>query len=331
MAPALPSSNPRAFLTMPLETRRLIYRFFILQKLRFDCSDGPLRMYFQNRPKHWRTPPWPGDKTYDRYLYDTQGGGVSSTPTEEGEDKENEYEPSWLDDVGESLSFTSALPGMLLICRQITDEVEDMLYRGNTFQFSVEATQGRFTKSFSPRTKAKMRKIVLILRPRGVFSWPDFSMDPKFWDAALGHLSILAVIAERPKPPFLHARFPTGGGPRRHVRAMRGSVETSFWVPRPGRPPRRSGSGGCGWRARYHAGLGRVNASAQLPLSTPTGGGRIVPKRQVHRQHREEASAGERSSQTSIEPRCASIGLVGQGKFPTMQYHTPLSPTLSYV
>jgi len=222
MAPTLPSSNASAFLAMPLEIRRRVYRFCIPENLCFICSGDMCR---QNRPEGWVESLWRLERTWDGYdtsgayfsfeendcpHYDWESVGVSSTDGEDS-DEEGEYEPSGLDDYCQisqryrpriSLSRRSALPGLLLICRQITDEVRAMLYGGNTFTVNVHGDgQLNLVRLFSSETREKMRKMILVLRPMGVSYRPGFCMDQKIWDGVLGSLSILGVIAEQPEPP----------------------------------------------------------------------------------------------------------------------------------
>ena len=224
----LPSSNSSAFLAMPLEIRQQVYRFCIPQNLRFICSSD---MCHQNRPEGWVEPLWRLDRTWDGHdtsgadfffeendcpHYDWEGVGVFSTDGEDS-NEEDEYEPSRLDDYCQishryrpriSPSRQSALPGLLLVCRQITDEVKAMLYGGNTFTVNVHGDGGlNLVKLFGPETTEKMRKMILVLRPMGVSYRPGFCMDRKIWDGVLGNLSILGVIAEQPESPSPYA-FP---------------------------------------------------------------------------------------------------------------------------
>jgi hypothetical protein len=224
----LPSSISSAFLAMPLELRQQVYRFCIPQNLRFICSSD---MRYQNRPEGWVEPLWRLDRTWDEYdtsradfsfeendcpHYDWEGVEVSSTGGEDS-NEEDEYEPSGLDDYCQisqryrpriSPSRRSALPGLLLVCRQITDEVKAMLYGGNTFTVNVHGDGGlNLVELFGPETTEKMRKMILVLRPMGVSYCPGFCMDRKIWDGVLGNLSILGVIAEQPESPSPYA-FP---------------------------------------------------------------------------------------------------------------------------
>ena len=178
MVPTLPSSNSSAFLAMPLEIRQQVYRFCIPENLCFICSGD---MYHQNRPEGWWTGLGMGTTQVEPSFsfeendcphYDWESVGVSSTDGEDI-DEEDEYEPSGLDDYcqisqryrpGISPSRRSALPGLLLVCRQITDEVRAMLYGGNTFTVNVHGDgQLNLVGLFSPEIREKMRKMILIL------------------------------------------------------------------------------------------------------------------------------------------------------------------------
>lgn len=96
-------------------------------------------------------------------------------------------------------SRRSALPGLLLVCRQVTDEVEAMLYGGNVFQVALHGSgESDLARLFSPETRRKMRKILLVLRPMGVSYTPGFRMDTNVWDCVLGNLKVLGIVAEQP-------------------------------------------------------------------------------------------------------------------------------------
>lgn len=70
-------------------------------------------------------------------------------------------------------------PDSLLCCHQITEEAMNMLYGGNIFQVNIHG-DGQFTFAhlFNSKTREKIRKMVLILRPMGVSYHLDFRMDP---------------------------------------------------------------------------------------------------------------------------------------------------------
>ena len=209
---------------MPLELRQQVYRFCIPENLCFICSDD---MRCQNRPGGWVDPRWRWDRTGDGY---DRSGAYSSLeendyPSDDCEnvevswtdggdsDEEGEYEPSELDDYCQtswryrpriSPTRRSTLPGLLLVCRQINDEVRAMLYGKNTFIINVHGDgQSKLARLFSSETRENMRKMILVLRPMGVSYHPGFYMDRKIWDGVLSSISILGIIAEQPKSPPL--------------------------------------------------------------------------------------------------------------------------------
>ena len=217
------------FLSIPLEIRRLVYRLCIPQNMRFNCSYD---MYHQNRPQGWYEPDWHRNENLDRYDEKTQdtrsGGGDYSNDWDEDqvdsddkkqlslwqksiedrstfgvdsdEDQEHEYDQFAPDDYCQPISHKSALPGLLLICRQITDEATAMLYKGNIFEVTVHGGGQRdFKTRFCSQTRAKMRNILLALRPMGVSYRPNFRMDPSIWHETLNSLWVLGIVAEQPR------------------------------------------------------------------------------------------------------------------------------------
>ncbi|KAK5628447.1 hypothetical protein RRF57_004162 [Xylaria bambusicola] len=220
-------------LAVPLEIRRHIYGFCIPQKLTFDCSDD---MYYQNRPVGWIEPLRHINESYDRYTSDDENfldgveylhsewkGKGKLSPLEEIEEictedslveKDGSDGSSMEDDLGlcglESLQFPpssshmSSLPALLLLCRQINEEVEIMLYEGNTFTVDIHCqSQYYLERQFTKRNRERMRNIILVIRPIGVPYEPDSLMDPDIWDTVLGNLISLGVIIEQPEPPLL--------------------------------------------------------------------------------------------------------------------------------
>ncbi|KAI8675899.1 hypothetical protein NCS57_00492600 [Fusarium keratoplasticum] len=197
MASTIPTSCPRApptLLSMPLEIRLHIFHFCIPQNLCFHCSYD---IHEQNRPKGWSRPEWEDS---------SEASGAQSDPREVEEDtNEPYYEPCGLDDYCRKsrrhrpqglTSSPSALPGLLLVCRQITNEVKPLLYGGNTFTFNHEndAEYG-LSANFSSETKTLMRKMILLLRPGG----DDRGWNPSVWEGILGNILILGVIIQKPK------------------------------------------------------------------------------------------------------------------------------------
>ena len=138
---------------------------------------------------------------------------------DEDDKDDNEYEPltgegdehllSELDDHcfmckryrrGVPPSRQSALPGVLLVCRQMTEEVEMMLYGGNIFTVNVHGNGQLDLLKFSTKRRGEMRKTILVLRPMGVSYRPAFRMGPEISDSVFGNLRTLGVVAEQPEP-----------------------------------------------------------------------------------------------------------------------------------
>ncbi|KAI3324097.1 hypothetical protein HD806DRAFT_543515 [Xylariaceae sp. AK1471] len=95
---------------------------------------------------------------------------------------------------------SSALPTLLLLCHQITDEVKTILYGVNAFVVNLHGNgQNALAKRFTPKTREKMRRVLLILRPMGSTYQPWFRMDPEIWDGILANIVRLGVVAEQPK------------------------------------------------------------------------------------------------------------------------------------
>ncbi|KAK1242950.1 hypothetical protein MKX08_005762 [Trichoderma sp. CBMAI-0020] len=191
------SSNSSAFLALPLEIRRQIYGLCISHKLRYDVSST---LCYRNCPDWSEVIPddrHQGWKRYDATLIDSHG------------DDKRQREPSkgiTVKQKKSSLAFVdddrNALPGLLLCCHQITKEVTDMLYEESTFQVNIHDDKSTLADLFSSKTRLKIRKLVLILRPRGPSYRRRFRMDPDIWDGILGNLRTLAIVVEQPEPYF---------------------------------------------------------------------------------------------------------------------------------
>ncbi|KAK4032973.1 hypothetical protein C8A01DRAFT_20042 [Parachaetomium inaequale] len=194
-------------LLLPLELRRLIYGFCIPQNLTFNCSSRT-DMYDQNRPKGWTEP--------SRYLegefwhYEGRWSYLSSRERDcrcgTSPDKRNGSQPPWEDPYcwicrgyrpETPVHQGSALPG-LLVRQQITDEVETMLYGGNTFRVNLN----KGLKKFKPRQRQKMWRVILVLRP-DLDEWyypHDLVLDRRVWDGVLENLVTLRIIITQPPP-----------------------------------------------------------------------------------------------------------------------------------
>lgn len=107
---------------------------------------------------------------------------------------------------------------LLLVRRQMTDEVEELLYEGNTFTIDLDHYQSHpdnRMRQFVPRIRERIRRIILILQPieeattaptnnspypyqHGVAAPAPFSNDPDIWGPLLSNLAMLGVSISRP-------------------------------------------------------------------------------------------------------------------------------------
>ncbi|KAM0514558.1 hypothetical protein ACHAPE_006854 [Trichoderma viride] len=191
-SPLSPYSS--AFLALPLEIRRQIYGLCIPQRLRYDVSST---LRHRNCPDWFNEiPDYPpqGLERGDATSIDSDGDDERQRQLSTDTDLKQKKSPlAFVDD------HRNALPALLLCCHQITEEVTDMLYAENTFQINIhDDNESTLTDLLSSKTRQKIRKMVLILRPSGVSYRPKFRMDPDFWDGILGNLQVLAVVTEQP-------------------------------------------------------------------------------------------------------------------------------------
>ena len=196
-----------AFLALPLEIRQNIYRLCIPQNLRFHTG---WRLERTARFDRWLDCP----RIQEEYStkHDTGGDDDARTAWRVSEGEEREYKPSRLDDYfrppqeyfsKDMWSHPSALPGILLINRQINHEVEAMLYGGNTFQLLIDTyEQQSFAKRFSPTRRERIRKMILMLEPiSDEWKLPKLKLLPEIQLSLLKGISILGIIPKRPVAP----------------------------------------------------------------------------------------------------------------------------------
>ncbi|KAK7575391.1 hypothetical protein V3481_017351 [Fusarium oxysporum f. sp. vasinfectum] len=108
---------------------------------------------------------------------------------------------SMLHSIEASSSRRGALPGLLLVCRQITDEIKVMLYRSITFTVDIcDDGEAYLENLFSLEIREHFRKMILVLSSEGLCCRADFHMNQKIWDKLFSNLSILGIIVEQPEP-----------------------------------------------------------------------------------------------------------------------------------
>ncbi|KAI1170552.1 hypothetical protein F4777DRAFT_583799 [Nemania sp. FL0916] len=177
------SAPQSRLLTVPLEIRQIIYSFFIPRGLIFDCSYD---MYYQNRDLNWVSPRAIGESRADSL---TPFPLINHIPG-------STYDWDPLDDSLFLQSHQSVFPALLLTCRQITEEVEQLLYQKNTFYVNIPATGEDMERQFTRRVQENMRHVVLYLCPEER-PLPEPCLDPQIWDAVLGNLITLGVLVHQ--------------------------------------------------------------------------------------------------------------------------------------
>lgn len=93
----------------------------------------------------------------------------------------------------------SALPSLLQVCQQVSDEALDSLYSGNIFKIVLHGGGQYHLGAFSCQAnRQRIRQVMLVLRPMGVSYKPGFKMDTAIWETILPHLQNLLIVAEEP-------------------------------------------------------------------------------------------------------------------------------------
>ncbi|KAI2609950.1 uncharacterized protein GGS25DRAFT_486940 [Hypoxylon fragiforme] len=232
MASSLSVPKPSGFHAMPLEIRQQIYRWCIPRNLFINVCDD---MYWQERYEGWKKPPWHTDP-----FFSDERGTYYSSKVENCEwcdrqvamfaDKSSVprlFSPASTDYCSSCRRYSpntppsrqSALPGLLLICRQITEEVEILLYGDNTFGFDfwdndvsdlewLQQFNAEWLGQFDPDRRHKMRKIELVLRHLGGYfpltSHTDipypYILNHFQWDDVFENVTTLSIRLLGPKP-----------------------------------------------------------------------------------------------------------------------------------
>ncbi|KAM0545323.1 hypothetical protein ACHAPJ_011395 [Fusarium lateritium] len=178
-------SKPSPILAMPLELRQRIYQLCIPKNVHMIISGGVCYKA-----------PYQGDFTsVGSEICDDSSR--DSVKTSEGE-KISAITESL---IGNAIQDKSALPQLLLLCHQITDEVKAMLYNANIFQINVPPGGEMDTlKLFGCEPMDQLRKVVLVFEPEKGLGYPGSHMNPKTWDVLLGKLLTLSIIIDQLEP-----------------------------------------------------------------------------------------------------------------------------------
>ncbi|KAF5263602.1 hypothetical protein FOXYS1_5643 [Fusarium oxysporum] len=187
----LTSLNSSLFLAIPQEIRQQIYELCVPLSFRviirqdmcsIVCGEGD---GFQSEHETHGTEDVPEDFSSD--IVEADDMGFPGPPRLHG--------------IETSSSRRSALPELLLVCRQITDEIKAVLYGSITFTVEIcDDGEAYLASLFSLETREHFRKMILVLRSEGLCYRAGFHMNPKIWDKLFSNLSILGIIVEQPEP-----------------------------------------------------------------------------------------------------------------------------------
>ncbi|CAJ0544211.1 Ff.00g035030.m01.CDS01 [Fusarium sp. VM40] len=190
-----PSAKHSVFLALPGEIRRQIYELCIPINSRIViCQDSRYQVLqdgdgFQPKQETYDTED-DNDEIPEEFS--------SDIPKTDGRDFP---EPPVLQDVKKSASRRTALPEILLVCRQITDELKPVLYGSTTFTVIISGGEEKYLeKLFSLETREHFRKMILIFRTEDLSSDVDLYLNPKIWDRIFSNLLKLGIIIEQPEP-----------------------------------------------------------------------------------------------------------------------------------
>lgn len=93
---------------------------------------------------------------------------------------------------------------LLLVCRQITNEIKPMLYNNTTLAVDMcFGGQEKLESLFSPGTRDHFRKMILIFDSERLSDRTGCNMNTEVWDKILNNLSRLGLIAVQPEPQDL--------------------------------------------------------------------------------------------------------------------------------
>ena len=170
------------FLALPLELRRQIYKLCVPQNLLIG-SEAVEQIF----------------SSFESFVHDDDG----NDETVHGLDN-----CCQISDAACPPRFTKrrpgAIPGILLVSRQVSEEAQIVMYAGNTFQFFLNGTMAAHSMdiiplTFSLETRAKMRKLILFTgNPACYVTLPMIAPRYDIWNDALKNISVLGVVALPP-------------------------------------------------------------------------------------------------------------------------------------
>ncbi|KAH7236630.1 hypothetical protein BKA59DRAFT_517141 [Fusarium tricinctum] len=189
------SSKQSVFLAIPEEIRRQIYELCIPINSRIVICQDMCYCALQDGDGFQ-----PKQETYDTED-DSEEVPEDSSPDIPETDDRDLPKPPMLQDVKKSASRRTALPELLLVCRQITDELKPVLYGSTTFTVDISGDDEEYVEQlFSLETRDHFRKMILIFRNEDLSFEADRYLNSKIWDRIFSNLLKLGLIVEQPEP-----------------------------------------------------------------------------------------------------------------------------------
>lgn len=148
---------------------------------------------------------------YEQNTHDTEDiavledAGEDIIESDPVEDDDGGYsDPPIVHGIGVSPTRRNAFPGLLFVCRQITDEIKPMIYRSITLTVDIcDGGEACLASVFSLETREHFRKMILVITCNKLCDGADFDMNPTIWNQLFKNLSILGIVIEQPEPWIL--------------------------------------------------------------------------------------------------------------------------------
>lgn len=193
----IPYVSPKhsVFLALPGEIRRQIYELCILNNSRIVICQDMCHQILEDGDGFQ-----PTQETYDT-KDDTEDVPEDYSSEIPETDSRDSPKPRVLRDFKKLASRRTALPELLLVCRQITDELKPVLYGSTSFMIGIYRDEEEYMEQrFSLETREHFRKMILSFRIEDHFPFVDVRLNPKIWDMIFSNLSKLGIIVEQPEP-----------------------------------------------------------------------------------------------------------------------------------
>lgn len=87
---------------------------------------------------------------------------------------------------------------IFLLCKQITEEVLDLLYQQNLFKIELHNNGERWLERNFESNMGRMRHLIIVAQPTGETFRPELLPDDALWASILPQIKTLRIIAEQP-------------------------------------------------------------------------------------------------------------------------------------